>query len=66
MDDFDRYGTTDNLILYAETVRFPNWKANAVYKRMYVTENRDSLRRGFNWWWPRRSQTIKWWRVNIG
>lgn len=67
MDDFDRYGTPENLIRFVEEFREGgNWRANAVFKRMFVTENRESLRNGFNWWWPRRNQRIKWWRMNIG
>jgi hypothetical protein len=65
MDDFDRYGTMENLIRYAETWLFPDWRANAVYKRMYVTENREKLRQGFNRWWPRRNEKITWWRMNV-
>ena len=65
MDDFDRHGTTENLMAYVEAVReCGNWRANEAYKRMFVEERRETLRDGFNWWWPRR-ESMKVWRLNI-
>jgi hypothetical protein len=67
MDDFDKFGTPENLIRFVEECRENgDGRANEPFKRAFVEENRENLRRGFNWWWPRRDEKITWWRMNIG